>query len=182
MRPTPLSRFPLVVASIGNPEATYASTRHSIGHEVVNLLTKDFQPFKGSLISKSQNVLFLKSTGFMNRSGPDLGPAWRMIKSQYPSSELLVVYDELDKSVGKYQLRHGKVSSRGHNGLKSLVESLGNDFYRFGVGIGRPDTRGKGDVADYVLSRVPREDWEVIQSTVVPDLLEVIAKLSKSST
>jgi PTH1 family peptidyl-tRNA hydrolase len=115
----------------------------------------------------------------MNHSGPDVVPAWKAIKSKYSNVHFLVLYDEMGKGVGKYQLRYGNVSSRGHNGLKSLVNSYGNEFYRLGIGIDRPKSRDPNAVADYVLSRTKPEEWATVKRDVVPQVMEIIDKLRK---
>lgn len=89
----------------------------------------------------------------------------------------MAVHDELSREPGKWQIRYGNVSSRGHNGLKSLVDLYGNDFYRFGVGIGRPTDRARESVADFVLSKIPNDDWERTVWDVVPQLRNTIETL-----
>ncbi|KAH3674612.1 hypothetical protein WICMUC_003158 [Wickerhamomyces mucosus] len=135
------------------------------------------------------NVIFLKNLNFMNISGNALIPVWNSIINKYKNNtdqsinykvEILVIYDELEKEVGKYQLRFGKVSSRGHNGLKSIVNGFGNEFYRLGVGIGRPNrlnNQNYKSIANYVLDKIPENDWEKIQYDVIPKIEEIIDEL-----
>ena len=178
----------VVVSSIGNPEPQYSHTRHSIGHEVLNELIPrnkfssspwpNCNMYRGS---SSEDAIFLQTTGYMNLSGQYLRKPWLSIRKEFPDREVrfVVLYDEMDKPLGKYQLRYGKVSSRGHNGLKDIVNKYGNDFYRLGVGIGRPESRKPDDVVNYVLSKIPRKDWEIIKTSVIPDVLEIIRGLRK---
>lgn len=128
------------------------------------------------------NVVFMKNNNYMNISGDALVPCWKTFMNKYKPSEYkienMVIYDELERAIGKYQLRYGKVSSRGHNGLRNIVQGFGNEFYRFGVGIGRPD-KGKMDIKDWVLSEPKEEDLDVIRWEVVPKLREIIEELRK---
>ena len=65
---------------------------------------------------------------------------------------MVVFHDELELELGEVKIRTG-TSVKGHNGLKSVSKSMGGPpgWWRVGVGIGRPDSREKGDVSNYVL-------------------------------
>ena len=82
-------------------------------------------------------------------------------------SEILVAHDELDLHPGTVRLKIGG-GSAGHNGLKSIVSCIGNsDFARLRIGIGHPrDRQLQIPVADYVLSRPPKGDEELISSAI----------------
>jgi len=72
------------------------------------------------------------------------------------AQDMIVVYDDLALPLGKLRVRQ-KGSAGGHNGIKSLISTLGSDeFLRIRVGI-QPD-REIGDVRDFVLSRVAKGD------------------------
>ena len=93
----------------------------------------------------------------MNVSGPGVASAWRQFQkeSRGEDTRLVVVHDELEIALGQVKVRPGTASAKGHNGLKSIGESLGGkDYRRIGVGIGRPESRDKRDVADYVLRKM----------------------------
>lgn len=91
-------------------------------------------------------ALLVKPETFMNRSGDVVAPLAQW--AELPPERLLVVYDELDLSLGSLRLRpHG--GAGGHNGMRSIMDQLGTDrFPRLRVGIGRPTT----DAARHVLS------------------------------
>jgi PTH1 family peptidyl-tRNA hydrolase len=94
----------------------------------------------------------------MNDAGRSVGPARGAFG--VPLDRLLVIHDEIDLPFGEIRVRVGG-GLAGHNGLKSLKESLGSaDFARVRVGVGRPDTTDPDRVAAYVLSRFrePREE------------------------
>jgi PTH1 family peptidyl-tRNA hydrolase len=95
-------------------------------------------------------VALLKPETYMNESGRSIGAAARYFKVDLP--ELLVVHDDVDLEVGRLQARTGG-GLAGHNGLRSIAQSLGGqDFLRLRIGIGRPGRGDPRDVADYVLS------------------------------
>jgi PTH1 family peptidyl-tRNA hydrolase len=92
-------------------------------------------------------VILAKPQTFVNVSGEAVGRLARFYKLS--PENILVIYDDLDLSVGKIRLRP-EGGSGGHRGMKSIIEHLGtHDFPRLRVGIGRPS---HGDPADYVLS------------------------------
>jgi peptidyl-tRNA hydrolase, PTH1 family len=94
-------------------------------------------------------LALLIPTTYMNLSGDAVGPAAGSLR--LARSQVLVVHDDLDLPFGAVR---GKVGggSGGHNGLKSITQSLGGDDYlRVRIGIGRPPPQFRGDQADWVL-------------------------------
>ena len=69
----------------------------------------------------------------------------------YRPEDLIVVHDDLDLEAGTVRVKVGG-GAGGHNGLRSIIGRMGNDFVRVRIGIGRPPV-GLG-VTDYVLSRM----------------------------
>lgn len=164
-----------LVVGLGNPGREYESTRHNVGFDVVDHLARReglfFEPANSLeghdgppdfLCARSfePDALLVKPATFMNRSGtivPSL-LAW----AGAAAADLMVVVDDLDLEPARLRLRpHG--SSGGHNGLQSIIESLGTDrFPRLRVGIGRPRT----DAARHVLARFAPEERETMQRAV----------------
>jgi len=194
---------PLLICSVGNPGSTYANTLHSAGHTVLKKLAErlEYQPYQKSrphgsgLVSKSlapsdADWTLWQSTSLMNVSGKGVKGAhdtWAREKLSGESAEdketgrgggggkLVIVHDELEKPLGEVTLnvRQG-ASAKGHNGLKSILMSLRETpFVRIGVGIGRPVSRDRNDVADYVLRKMKPEEQAKIEGSVEM----VIAKL-----
>jgi len=98
---------------------------------------------------------------FMNRSGAALPPVFEHFESS--ARDIIVVYDDLALPLGKLRVRQ-KGSAGGHNGIKSIISTLGSDeFLRVRVGI-RPD-RELGDVRDFVLSSVAKGDQGLLVQT-----------------
>ena len=104
----------------------------------------------------------------MNVSGKAVATAYKTFLSSLPADEratarLIVLHDELESSLGKIKMKVGG-SAKGHNGIKSLLESLGGkEFVRVGVGIGRPVSRESSDVAAYVLRKMTTTEEDKIR-------------------
>ncbi|PGG96622.1 hypothetical protein AJ80_09801 [Polytolypa hystricis UAMH7299] len=199
----------LFLASLGNPGSKYRHTPHSAGHTLISALATHLSPdsslhSSGSssvcevYLPKSHTRLTLwQSPSLMNISGPTLVRAYKtwlaqnhaplVLQSGSGSKKasailsLILLHDELQQPPGKLQLRVGgaELSDRGHNGVKSVVETLVNNGHlylsrnkngaggqkaktdpdapalmRIGVGIGRPVSREPDVVADYVLAKM----------------------------
>ena len=110
----------------------------------------------------------------MNVSGPAVAAAWRaFVKESDPNRapRLVVLHDELELEVGKVKVKKPGAGFKGHNGLKSIAGSgqkVGGDegWWRIGVGIGRPVSREKGEVSDYVLKKMTGGEAEKIRGAV----------------
>jgi PTH1 family peptidyl-tRNA hydrolase len=183
---------PLLICSVGNPGSTYANTLHSAGHTVLKKLSErlEFQPYQKSrphgsgLVSKplapsDGDWTLWQSTSLMNVSGKGVRAAhntWSQDKSA-GEGRLVIVHDEMEKPLGAVNLnvRQG-ASAKGHNGLKSIMASIGNvPFVRIGIGIGRPVSRESKDVANYVMRKMTPGEKAKIEGSVE----EVIAKLKE---
>jgi len=143
-------KFPIVVG-LGNPGRSYERTRHNAGYLVADELA---ERHAGSWRKKKRaeaapvsvgpnNTTLLKPTTFMNNSGSAV--------ADYKPEDIVVVHDDLDLEAGTVRVKVGG-GAGGHNGLRSIIGMLGNDFVRLRIGIGRPPM-GVG-VTDYVLSRM----------------------------
>ncbi len=113
----------------------------------------------------------------MNESGKGVAAAFHSFLRQAPEGRLVVVYDELERPLGNVTVRTKEgASAKGHNGLKSIMASLGGkNFARVGVGIGRPVSRESEDVAAYVLRKMSAEERGKIEGAVE----EVVKKLQE---
>ena len=175
------SSLDLLVVGLGNPGAQYAQTRHNVGWVVVDELARRLDgrwraKFSGQLAEVRLDGLrlaLLKPETFMNDSGRSVAAAARFFKVE-PDS-LLVVHDDVDLESGRLQARAGG-GLAGHNGLRSLAQSLGTqEFLRLRIGVGRP---GRGDprsVADYVLSPFELEEDVGALVTHAANAVETIA-------
>lgn len=145
-----------LLIGLGNPGKSYAGNRHNIGFMTADAIAEAYGFSKGSkkfqgLISEgtiaSAKALLLKPQTYMNLSGGPGSDAARFYK--IPAERIIVIHDELDLPLGKLRVKRGG-GNGGHNGLKSLDEHLGKDYWRIRVGIGHPGD--KDMVSDYVLS------------------------------
>ena len=146
-----------LVAGLGNPGDRYARTRHNVGAVVADELARRederfrkarFVPIEVAEIRFGDERIWLaKSLRFMNESGPSYASTAK--KHQIPPDHVIAVHDEIDIPFGALKVKIGG-STAGHNGLKSLQQSLRTpDFLRVRVGVGRPP--GRQDPADFVL-------------------------------
>lgn len=161
-----------LIIGLGNPGPKYDKTRHNIGFEIVDSLVKswdapNFSPkFKGLFCQFSRSgvkVLLLKPQTYMNLSGQSVQEAVHFYKIN-PSSQLLVINDDLDLPPAHLRLRLCG-GTGGHNGLKSITECLGTEsFARLRVGIGRSD---KIPTENYVLGKIPTVEQPAFEEAIL---------------
>lgn len=131
-----------LIVGLGNPEEEYSNTRHNVGFDTVNKLAKNngieinktkYNSLYGQGIIKNKKVIILKPQTYMNLSGI----AVRSFRDFYkiPSDNIIIIHDDIDIKEGTIKLR--KIGGAGtHNGMKSVVQELGNkDFYRIRIGV-----------------------------------------------
>jgi peptidyl-tRNA hydrolase, PTH1 family len=160
-----------LIVGLGNPGEEYADSYHNAGFRVLERIADQqhvhVRERCGPALISSQillggasAVLVMPQT-FMNRTGAALPPVFERFESS--ARDIIVVYDDLALPLGKLRVRQ-KGSAGGHNGIKSIISTLGSDeFLRVRVGI-RPD-REFGDVRDFVLSRVAKGDQALLVQT-----------------
>jgi peptidyl-tRNA hydrolase, PTH1 family len=160
-----------VVVGLGNPGNKYKLTRHNIGFLVLESFAAKhnliFQPSKfdyyyseGSL--GPSDFFLIKPSTYMNLSGL----AVLDFMNQYLPSidEVLVIVDDINLPLGQIRLRKSG-SDGGHNGIKSIIYHLQSDSFprlRFGIG----NQFGKGEMADFVLSRFSDEEITSIKKSL----------------
>ncbi len=148
-----------IIVGLGNPTSQYEKTRHNVGFDAIDIIAEKNNIKVDVLKNKSMcgagligrnKVVLVKPMTYMNLSGEAVKAFISFYKIN-PEDELIVIYDDISLDVGRLRLRK-KGSAGGHNGIKSIINHLGNEnFKRIKVGVGaKPD---KWDLADYVLSR-----------------------------
>ncbi len=176
-----------LIVGLGNPGNQYTDTRHNMGFMLIDHLLelaahkgrKDelsgakfkCELWRGSIDNSGDLWLFAKPQTFMNLSGQSVQPllAWHKLEAK----NLIVIHDELDIPAGQLRFKFGG-GNAGHNGLKSITQSLGSpDFYRLRMGIGRPTLPEHGDVSSYVLSRPKGDEKNIIEASF-PKATEVL--------
>jgi PTH1 family peptidyl-tRNA hydrolase len=164
-----------LIAGLGNPGAKYRETLHNVGFEVIDELARRYgvrfesAPAEAQIAkvrrpgeTLEQGVLLVKPLTFMNVSGRAIGELQRYFRIDVDA--LLVIVDDVNLPAGQLRARPGG-SAGGHNGLKSIIASLGTDqFPRLRVGVGRGDERR--DLSDHVLGRVSGELRETLATAV----------------
>jgi peptidyl-tRNA hydrolase, PTH1 family len=150
------------IVGLGNPGSQYKGTRHNVGFDVVDeLARRESVGFESApaeaLIAKWRRadgpVLLVKPLTFMNLSGQAIGELTRYFKIEL--GDLIVIVDEVHLPLGKLRARK-RGSAGGHNGLKSVIAHLGDEFSRLRIGVGRgADQR---NLADHVLSRFEKDE------------------------
>ncbi|PHH96553.1 aminoacyl-tRNA hydrolase [Fusobacterium nucleatum] len=132
-----------VVIGLGNPGKKYEKTRHNIGFIAVDNLRKKMnisderEKFQALVSEKNidgEKVIFLKPQTFMNLSGNSVIEIVNFYKLD-PKKDIIVIYDDMDLSFGDIRIRE-KGSSGGHNGIKSIISHIGEEFIRIKCGIG----------------------------------------------
>jgi len=160
-----------LIVGLGNPGKKYERTRHNVGFMLVDALAKKVDAGSwsrderlGADIAKGQvsgnKIIFVKPTTFMNKSGDVARRVADFYKIE--PSEMLVVADDLNLDLGRVRLRLGG-SDGGHNGLKSVIENIGEDFWRMRMGIGFNENRV---AEDYVLEKIPTSEMSDIERAI----------------
>ena len=157
-----------MIVGLGNPGANYSATRHNAGYWLLDRIAEDrgatlrpesrFQGEVGRFRSGSHDLLLLKPSTFMNRSGQSVAALSRYFK--IAPEQILVLHDELDLPPGDNRLKRGG-GHGGHNGLRDIINRIGKDFLRLRIGIGHPGDRNQ--VVNYVLKAPSREDLAAIE-------------------
>ena len=159
------------IIGLGNPGAKYYKTRHSIGFRVLDELAR----VNGSSWQENNNMMYASVSGialqtvylikpqtFMNTSGEVM--PW-LNKKGIKGNQIIVVHDELEKSFGVNSIKFSG-SAKGHNGLRSIIGMIGQDFWRLRFGIGRP--QAEISVSDYVLNPFSQTEEQQLL-TLLPD-------------
>ncbi len=149
-----------IVVGLGNPGREYDKTYHNLGFMAIDSLAEDFSL---SFSKKAKNyiyaeghingkkVLLVKPQTYMNLSGE----AVAILKQKYKDGNVIVVCDDIDLPKGNVRYR-ASGSGGTHNGLRNIVEHIGEGYGRVKIGAGRDE---KMDLADYVLSKIKDEKY-----------------------
>lgn len=173
----PMKKF--LIVGLGNIGAEYVNTRHNIGFKVLDHLSRkesvEFQTAKLGQIAeyklKGRTLFLLKPNTYMNLSGKAV--KYWMDKENIPASNVLIITDDLNLPFGSIRIRT-KGSDGGHNGLKSIQQTLNTSEYpRFRFGIS--DEFKKGKQVDYVLG-----EWNDEEKAKLTERLDISAEIIQS--
>ena len=162
-----------LIVGLGNPGPKYHLTRHNAGADLlrelangVNGTWKSESKFFGEtcrLTLGDRDIRLLIPSTFMNLSGQAVSAVANFY--QIPAQKILIVHDELDLQPGTARFKIGG-GHGGHNGLRDIVNKLGNnsDFTRLRIGIGHPGQANQ--VSDYVLKKPSPADQRLIADSI----------------
>lgn len=162
-----------IVVGLGNYEPKYDHTYHNIGFDVVDEIAKRLGASFTKKMCKGlvaecrlgrEKLLLVKPQTFVNLSGYCV----KELKSKFKDARFLVICDDIDLPRGNFRYKE-RGSGGTHNGLRNIVELIGEDFERVRVGIGRDIFM---DLADYVLSKYDKEVFAPIIQKVADEVLE----------
>ena len=158
-----------MIVGLGNPGAEYEKTRHNVGFRVSELLAGrwkvkidrlKFRALTRMVTAEGQKILLVQPQTYMNASGAAVSALATYYKVK--PERILVIFDDISLPVGRIRVRRDG-SAGGHNGIKSIIQSLGTEqFPRVKVGVGakpHPDY----DLADWVLSRFSAQEEKALE-------------------
>jgi PTH1 family peptidyl-tRNA hydrolase len=154
-----------LIVGLGNPGIEYQFTPHNAGFLAIDRIAETCGATIANRRGKAltarttlagQDVLLAKPETFMNLSGLSVAALIKDLELEAPAEDLIVLYDELAIPLGQLRIRE-RGSAGGHNGIKSILASLGTeDWIRVRIGVGKPPTQTGREVkaggTDYLLS------------------------------
>jgi peptidyl-tRNA hydrolase, PTH1 family len=180
---------PFIVAGLGNPGLEYLWTPHNAGFMAIDRIAQQEGVVVGNRRCRAatatcriagRQVVLAKPETFMNLSGLSIAALVREFEAD-PAKDLLVIYDELDLTLGTFKIRE-RGSPAGHNGARSITGALGDQEWlrlRIGVGLNAPleaiaaaGARRPGK--DYLLSPMRKADL-----TVLDEVLDRVATATR---
>lgn len=158
-----------LIVGLGNPGKQYEHTRHNAGfdaldrcaeHWGISVVRSKFDALTGTGSVNGIKVMLMKPQTFMNLSGQAIKKAVDFYK--LPPEHVIVLFDDISLEPGKLRLRKTG-SAGGHNGIKSIISFIGQDFPRIKIGVGKKP-HPEYDLADWVLSRFSEQDEKNISA------------------
>lgn len=174
----------LVCVGLGNPGQQYSMNRHNVGFMMMDAFAASYnfpdfkKKFQGELSERKSgkdSVVLFKPLTFMNLSGSAVQALMAFYKLK--PEQIIVFHDDLYLIPGQIKIKLGG-GAGGHNGLKSIDQSIGNNYWRVRIGIGHPGA--KHLVTNYVLSSFLATDHEWLVS-LLQKLSEEFMHLTKET-
>ncbi|MCI8992476.1 MAG: aminoacyl-tRNA hydrolase [Eubacterium sp.] len=176
-----------LIVGLGNPTTKYEKTRHNMGFDVVDAIAEKYnitigekkhRAMCGKGVIEGVKVMLAKPLTFMNLSGESVSSIVDYYHIE-PEEEMLVIYDDISLAPGNLRIRK-KGSAGGHNGIKDIIAMLDTDvFARIKIGVGEKPPHW--DLADYVLSRFPKEDRELVDGAI-DEAVKAVALIVRGET
>ncbi len=163
---------------LGNPGTQYSMNRHNVGFMAIDALSeshnlsKPVKKFQGWVQEGRigyQKILFLKPATFMNESGRSIRAAMDFYKLS--AEDVSVFYDELDIAPFKIKIKMSG-GAAGHNGIRSTIKHIGENFRRIRIGIGHPGHKDR--VSGYVLGNYAKDE--------IDDLADMLGAIGAEAT
>lgn len=168
-----------ILCGIGNYDKLYNNTRHNAGFILADLLTegatynqqKSFEYTKIEIDNKE--FIVCKTKSYMNISGIPVSAIMQYFKAK--PEDLIIIHDELDFEFGRMQFKTGG-GHAGHNGLRSIIDSIGNKFHKIRFGIGRPENENF-EISDWVLSKFTANELKKVEQSK-QEMLDILHNLN----
>jgi PTH1 family peptidyl-tRNA hydrolase len=165
----------ILLMGLGNPGTKYFHNRHNIGFRIIDRVARDhgagvfkavahivdFAPLK---LENGSTLILAKPQTFMNLSGRAV--SYLMSAYKISPDNVYVLHDDIDLAVRRVKIKKGG-GSGGHNGIKHIDETVGRDYWRIRIGVGRP---ARIPTAAHVLSNFQPEEHAIMD--------EVCAKIA----
>jgi len=165
-----------LIVGLGNPGIEYQFTPHNAGFLAIDRIAeycnaavanRRGRALTGKAMLAGEELLLAKPETYMNLSGIAVAALVRELEIAVPSSDLIVIYDELDLPLGTIRIRE-RGSANGHNGVKSISGALGTEeWLRIRIGVGKAPLPEASDRAgreikaggkDYLLSPMRKQE------------------------
>jgi PTH1 family peptidyl-tRNA hydrolase len=173
-----------LLVGLGNVGLEYAKTRHNFGFMLIDQFVKNnslnlhAKKFKSEIFQTKideKQIIAIKPQTFMNNSGMAVYEVANFFKIS--SKQIFVFHDEIDLPLGKVKIKFAG-SSAGHNGINSIDQEIGKDYFRIRLGVGKPENK-EIEISDYVLGKFkPEELTEVtkINQTIINHIPKILDK------
>ena len=174
----------IAIVGLGNPGKSYEKNVHNLGFMAVDYFAQENslkftkKKYSGSVsegVIDGEKIILLKPDTFMNLSGKSVEELVHSLKLDI--SHLIVIYDDIDLNVGDIRIR-AKGSAGTHNGMRDIVQRIGENFPRIRIGAGRPEY---GDLANFVLSNIPAAKM-VVYNSLFDGISKMLSTFIKNKT
>jgi len=174
----------MLIIGLGNIGNEFERTYHNMGFMVIDKIAEklnfNFSKNKCDAIVaegfiNNKKVILAKPTTFMNNSGISANELLK--NNNFKPEEMLVICDDIDLPLGKIRYRE-QGSAGTHNGLKSIIANINTPlFKRLRMGVGKPNENQ--DLANFVLSKIDDEKFEILKNSINEGAEFVLAKLKE---
>ena len=168
-----------LIVGLGNPGIEYQFTPHNAGFLAVDRIAeychatvanRRGRALTGKATLAGEEVLLAKPETYMNLSGISVAALVRELEIPIPSSDLIVIYDELDLPLGTIRIRE-RGSANGHNGVKSISGALGTEeWLRIRIGVGKPPLSDGREIKaggkDFLLSPMRKQELAALDEVL----------------